>query len=201
VVFAPHALAFAMHPRVLSVVAEFIGAAPTLLRLGAWRSVPAPPQKFGPHIFHRDKDDFRACKLFLYLTDVGPEDGPHVFVRRSHDPAQVKAHLTANGMPSDLVTPLFEASGRQHADVIPQIFGPLVTEIHGKAGTAFLECTYGYHRGKMPTRKNRIVLEAVYGTVPFPTHANAFASITLEQWPDKVTDNALTRHALRLLLA
>ncbi|MDX2142400.1 MAG: hypothetical protein SFV19_03505 [Rhodospirillaceae bacterium] len=201
VVAAPHALGLAMRPKLLSIVAEFLGAAPTLLQLGAWRSIPTPPQNFPPHIFHRDKDDFRACKLFLYLADVGPENGPHVFVKRSHDPALVKDYLTTNGMTPDLVKPLFQGDGRQHNDVIPRIFGPLVTEVYGKAGTAFLACTFGYHRGKMPTQNNRLVMEAVYGNVPFPKYVNAFSSISLQKWPDKVADNALTRHALRLLIA
>lgn len=33
---------------------------------------------------HRDYDDFKFVSLITYLTDVGPENGPHVFWPGTH---------------------------------------------------------------------------------------------------------------------
>ena len=35
-------------------------------------------------LFHFDMDRIRFLKVFIYLTDVGTENGPHVYVRGSH---------------------------------------------------------------------------------------------------------------------
>ena len=33
------------------------------------------------HMFHRDIDDFKFLKLFIYINDVGIDNGPHVVVQ------------------------------------------------------------------------------------------------------------------------
>ena len=41
-------------------------------------------RKIGPQLFHRDYESFNFVKLFVYLTDVGKENGPHEYIIRSN---------------------------------------------------------------------------------------------------------------------
>ncbi len=199
IVAAPHALSFATHPRILSLVKEYLGGAPTIVDLCAWWTIPSPTDDYGAHIFHRDKDDFRALKLFLYTTDVETEDGPHIFARFTHDPAFTKDYLARNGLSPELMKPLFEGNGRLIADSIPQLFGNHISEITGKAGTSFLEGTYGFHRGKTAKRRRRGLFQVLYATIPYPLRLQRFAPVALDKLPGDCIETDLSRHATRLL--
>ena len=151
----------------------------------------------GAQVFHRDRDEFRACKLFVYLTDVGPEDGPHVFVRGSHDPANLAADL---GLPQSQVASFFEKDGRAMAATIETRLPRQVTELTGAAGTSFLEITYGFHRGKPPTAARRVLLQALFALVPYPNRVQHCARKRLAELPSDCEDSPLNRHMLRLFL-
>jgi hypothetical protein len=80
---APHVLALFNDPVVLEAAELFLGCKPLLDNLGCWWSFGARDAAKGAQRYHRDFDSLRGFKLFLYLTDVGPESGPHVFMRGS----------------------------------------------------------------------------------------------------------------------
>ena len=71
-------------PGILRLVSGYLGCKPTISSLGVRWSLPAAARPEATQLFHRDPDDWRFLKLFVYLTDVGPEAGPHVYVRGSH---------------------------------------------------------------------------------------------------------------------
>lgn len=83
--FAPDGpwLGFALDERLLSLVAQYFGAAPCLQSVELIRSQPARPGSplFRSQLWHCDNNnDTRMVKLFVYLTDVGPEHGPLSFL-------------------------------------------------------------------------------------------------------------------------
>jgi hypothetical protein len=199
VVAAPHSLAVATSPRILNIVQEYLGGPPTIVDICAWWTVPTVTEDYGAHIFHRDKDDFRACKMFLYMTDVGTEDGPHIFARFTHDPHFTRTFLDEKGLSHELMTSLYEGNGRHIAEQIPKIFGDQIFEITGKAGTAFLESTYGFHRGKTAKRNRRGLFQVMYALMPYPLRLQRFATVALDRLPPDCADTDLTRYATRLL--
>ena len=74
-------------------------------------------------------------KLFVYITDVGPDNGPHVYIRGSHKPGLSQ-------------TREFRARGYQRIedDEIASEFGARsLIEITGKRGTVFMADTRGFH--------------------------------------------------------
>jgi hypothetical protein len=202
---APHALRLATHPRILGIVGGFLGTAPIIADLCAWRTDPSPNDDYGAHQFHRDRDDFRACKLFLYLSDVEADDGPHVFVRGSHDPESTKSllerrQLGAKLLGAKLFDSLFCSDGRAIGNMIPKIFGEAVTQITGNAGKCFLESTYGFHRGRSVRRRSRLLFQVLYAGVMYPHRYERFSSIELEQIPADCLNNESTRRALSAIL-
>ena len=147
---APHLLAFANDPRVLAIVEDSLGAKPTIAALRLWWSTPTPSgESEHAENFHRDIDDLRFLKLFVYLTDVDDQSGPHIYARGSHR----KNTLTQLGRFTDE-----EVEAAVGADTILRLKGP--------AGTSFLESTYGLHRGLPPTHRPRLVFQPLYTLRP-----------------------------------
>jgi hypothetical protein len=149
VVRAPHAFEIANDSQVLSVVTQMLGAKPTISLISAWWSLPADGTAQQAENFHRDVDDWRFVKLFCYLTDVDETSGPHVFVKGSHKEnklTQIRRFTDA------------ETEATFGADSLLRFTGP--------AGTAFLENTYGVHRGTPPTDNPRLIFQVLYSLRP-----------------------------------
>lgn len=153
----PQLKQIAQHEAVLREAAMHIGAVPKILDVSAWIStVPVTTDVDPAQRWHRDLDDWRACKLFVYLTDVGPENGPHQFVPGSHRPE----YFERRGLVPDK---FFIGAGR-NVEGVPEIVDQLPRlEICAKAGTMFLANTYCFHKGKVPTAGRRVLFQVMYG--------------------------------------
>jgi hypothetical protein len=147
---APHAIRIANDPRLLAVVSDVLKAKPTIGALTAWWTAPAGDGS-AEHAerFHRDVDDWRFIKLFLYLTDVDESAGPHVFVKGSH-----------------AVNAMTEIRRYDDADVEQRFGKDNIVRFTGSAGTAFLENTSGMHRGLPSTWKPRLIFQVLYSLRP-----------------------------------
>jgi hypothetical protein len=134
---------------VLRIAADYLGCKPTLAGLGAYWSFPGnEPAVYTQH-FHRDLDDWRFVKLFVYLTDVDHGSGPHAYVMQSHRTA---APLRARPYSRRTI------DSRYGGDKVHTVLGP--------RGTAFMADTYGIHAGTVPTREPRLILQAQYSVLP-----------------------------------
>lgn len=150
IVRVPHLLELANNPRVLAPVARWLGGRPTLAALRLWWSTPSgdgTPEH--AELFHRDVDDLRFVKLFVYLTDVTDSTGPHVFVDGSH-----------------LVDRLTEIRRYEDEEVEAAFGADTIRRLVGPAGTAFLENTYGMHRGVPPVAGPRLIFQPLYALSP-----------------------------------
>jgi hypothetical protein len=146
----PHLLEIANHPKVIAAVEGVFGCKPTIGYMQAWWSVPTPDGKprFA-ELFHRDFDDVAFLKLFIYLTDVEPENGPHEFVLASHKDASLR--------------PIRRYSDNE---VITNFGANRLVRFTGKAGTMFIENTTGLHRGLPVSKGRRLILQIVYSMLP-----------------------------------
>jgi hypothetical protein len=203
IVAAPHVLKLATHPTLLSLAGEFLACAPTIINLEAWWSPARERDPEGPQILHRDKDDFRACKFFMYLTDVAAEDGPFVFAQRSHDPHFVAAQLAHQGKDPAWLKLIFalKAGGRDFAKLYEHFFAPLLIEAVGAKGTSFMVNSLGLHRGRPPSRGRRGAIAITYGMIGYPDRLKWFGGVALKHLPSDCVDTDATRHAARLLSA
>ena len=126
-----------------------LGCKPTISNLSIWWSLVADGTAQEAENFHRDVDDWRFVKFFLYLSDVDADAGPHHFVRGSHRRAR------------------FLKKRRLTDAEVRGVFGDkdmLVTQ--GRTGDAFLEDTFGIHKGQPPKLRNRLLLQAEYSINP-----------------------------------
>jgi hypothetical protein len=97
--------------------------------------------------FHWDNDFKKFLKLYIYLTDVDHESGPHLYVEKSHK-FKKKEHRLCR---------LFSDSN------IYQNYNN-IKEFNGKAGSSFFVDSYGLHKGKEPKKNSRILLNIHFGS-------------------------------------
>ena len=150
VVGCPHLLDVANHPTILAAIEGIFGCKPTVGVMCAWWSIPTADGKpRHAENFHRDFDDVNFIKLFVYLTDVGPENGPHEYIEGSH---RISLMCEIRRFTDDQVLATFPAN-------------PKISFV-GSAGTMFLENTYGLHRGQPVRKDRRLILQIVYSMLP-----------------------------------
>lgn len=148
---APYLLSIANRPDILAIVGGLLGCKPTLGYLATWWSYHTAKGAQQAEHFHRDVDDWRFVKLFIYLTDVGPENGPHIYVSHSSRSPRLRQI-------------------RRFADeeVLASFGANQVLELMGRAGEGFLEDTFGIHKGQPVAAGNRLIFQAVYSMFPLP---------------------------------
>jgi hypothetical protein len=106
-------------------------------------------------LFHQDRDRLSFLKFFIYLTDVNPETGPHVYLSGSHRD----------------IPPSLRGDGRKDDDAVRAagLWGN-VSEINGPAGSLMAVDTIGLHKGKTPIASDRLALEIEFATSLFGAH-------------------------------
>jgi len=128
-------------PRITGLIASYLGCKPTLSSIGIrWSKTADKPPSY--QSFHRDPDDWRFVKVFVYLTDVSSLTGPHSYVRRSH-----------------LTKTRFRAKPYGLEEVQREYGQEAVWQVLGAAGTSFIADTYGIHRGDVPVEAPRLILQ------------------------------------------
>ena len=151
IILAPHLLSIANRPDILSVVEQLLGCKPTIGYLAAWWSYPTQKGAQQAEHFHRDVDDWRFIKLFIYLTDVDANNGPHIYVHHSS------------------ASPLLREIRRFSDQEVQDAFGSeSIRTVTGRAGDGFLEDTFGIHKGQPVQEGTRLIFQAVYSMYPLP---------------------------------
>lgn len=149
VMSCPLIVALINAPEVLSLAGAYLGCCPTLSSVGLRWSFPSAAEATDVQRFHRDPDDWRFVKLFVYLTDVDENSGPHVYVQGSH-----RASVALRARSHDLTQ-------------IEKTYGPKAAiTVTGPRGTAFMADTAGIHMGMPPSNQPRLMLVAQYSLLP-----------------------------------
>jgi hypothetical protein len=155
-------LDIANDPGILQVVQEFLGAKPTISNVNMWWSFGGRKQAEHAQLFHRDMDDWRFCKLFIYLTDVSEKSGPHIYVRNSSK------------------SPKLRKIKRYKDSEIESTFGKEnVLKFTGRKGTMFIVDTYGFHKGLLPDSEDRLLLQIQYSF--YPIGIEKYEPVKIEQ--------------------
>lgn len=145
----PHMLELANSPVLIGLTGEYLGCMPTISTIGIRWSFPGATASIQTQHFHRDPDDWRFLKFFLYLSDVDLDSGPHIYVKGTHRHAgTIRARRFG----------LAELERRYGRDAIVSVTGP--------RGTSFVADTYGIHAGPVPLRRSRLMLEVGYSILP-----------------------------------
>ena len=103
-------------------------------------------------LFHQDRDRLSFLNFYVYLTDVGPDNGPHTYVRG-----------TQRRVPRSLAS-----DGRKDDDLVRRAgLWDKVISLTGDAGTMMAVDTVGLHKGQPPVEGDRCVLQVEFATSLF----------------------------------
>jgi len=130
---------------------SYLGCRPVLTNLAMWWSNTAQSDRAAreenAQMFHFDLDRVKWVKIFVYLTDVSQNTGPHVFVKGSHAAGSVPRRL-------------LRGYCRYGDEEVESAFGAdRIVEITGERGTVFVADTRGFHKGKEPVDDCRLLLQ------------------------------------------
>lgn len=152
----------ATEPRVVHIVNAYMEMWSKLVyyHLGSIKPVPAGSSEVQSQRWHRDPEEKRMCKLFVYLTDVKDKgSGPFTYVPESVR-GQKFGHLFPQRPPAGSYPP-----DEKVAQAIPE---ENIKRMTGKAGTVMFCDTTGIHKGGYVTDNERIMFTAGFNA---PTYA------------------------------
>lgn len=136
----------------------YLGCPATISIASLWWSHPSAEPIGGMQMWHHDRGDFRSVNLFVYLTEVTSETGPHMYVPGTHE-----SYYGAQ-------TPEFlEWFDRSHRKTDAEVAQHCLREpvmFYGAAGTSFFEDTRGLHKGLPPVTGSRLCFEICYTVLP-----------------------------------
>jgi len=142
----------------LALSQAYLGSRPRADVLSMWwhTNFHSRPDSEAAQYFHFDMDRLRWLKIFIYLTDVGPDDGPHTFVEGSHQ---------TGGIPADMLN---RGYTRLTDDEVIAEYGPTrLIEFAAPRGTIIIEDTRGLHKGKHVSGADRLVLQLQFSNSLF----------------------------------
>jgi hypothetical protein len=169
----PHIMQVMNRPDVLRVAEEYLGCQPTISGLRIDWSCPATGAGYVQR-FHRDYDDWKIVKLFIYLSDVDDTSGPHEFVATSH-----KRSGQLRAIPYEQQD-LERTYGREQ-----------LVRVVGPRGTSFMVDTWGIHKGNVPMTRTRMMLQIQYSILPVLKFAYRPVPMALPSEFDRYTNRLL----------
>ena len=145
---------FSTDPVMALIAQRYLGQPVMMDEVALWwtTSKRSEDANLNAQLFHQDRDRLSFLKFFIYLTDVEPDTGPHVYVKGSH--RDLPWSLRGDGRKTD---ELVRSAGLWNN----------VTEICGPAGSIMAVDTIGLHKGQTPLRGDRLALENEFSTSLF----------------------------------
>jgi Phytanoyl-CoA dioxygenase (PhyH) len=157
---SPLLQSLATDPQLLAIARGYLTAEPVLIGARMWWSfsgeVDTKEKKQAGQGFHYDLDGYRALAFFFYLTDVGPSNGPHVYVRGTHKKKMLKHVVSLH-------------KGREDAEIERSYELKKQVVCCAKAGSGFAEDIFGFHKGQHPETGDRLLLQLRFGLRDYGT--------------------------------
>jgi len=152
-------------PSALAIAECYLRTLPVLSMVNLWWSATFgdEPGADAAQEFHFDFDPPpRWLLFFVYLTDVGPDNGPHVFAKGTHiSDIPAAGPLLARGYVRIPDADVAAAFGKES-----------IVELYGKRGTVLAVDTRGFHKGKLLKAGHRLMAQLTYSS---PAYSGAHA--------------------------
>jgi len=142
--------------RVLDIVGSYMDVAPKFrgFSLRITLPVPAGTTEYFSQRWHRDPEDRKMLKIFIYMTDVLDDtQGPFIYAKGSQ-PGGVRQHI----FPSQAPAATYPEIGAVE-NVIP---AESIITCFGKAGTIIFADTSGLHKGGYTISRPRLMYTGTF---------------------------------------
>ena len=77
-------LRLALNRKLLEIVSLYLGMWPRLNLISAWLNYPTKDAPKELQLWHRDPEDLKIIKVFIYLNDVDEKGGPFCYIPTTH---------------------------------------------------------------------------------------------------------------------
>jgi hypothetical protein len=212
IVAAPHLIEAALSDDMIAMAAAHLGCTPILSSLQVWwnfsehRANPvaeagASLTDNSPRHYHRDLNDFRMFWVYLYLTDVDDDCGPHQILKGSGSYRNIERRLRSSAAEFN-VGQFFYQYGYQIPDgVLDELFPDAVTTFSGAAGATLLSNGFNFHRIRYPLVKPRLMFAARFSLyqAPFTGDTRDGDPIPFSFIADRVATTSTMRHVTQNL--
>ena len=143
---------------ILAVAQAYLGARPVADVTSMWwhTAYSDQPDAEAAQFYHFDMDRIRWLKIFIYLTEVGPDNGPHCFIAGSQRTSGIPPELLSKGY-----VRLTDEEVSQHFPA------ERMKEFNAPAGTIIIEDTRGLHKGQAVRRGDRLMLQLQFSNCLF----------------------------------
>jgi hypothetical protein len=178
----PHLIDLTKDPNFLHIANNYLGTKPILDLILFWWSTSfqelnvSDSERIGlknaaAQMYHFDMDRLKFLKFFIYLTDVDEFNGPHMYVKKTHN--KCPKYIRNDGRYSD--------------SFIEENACNDIVEITGKAGTIIIADTRGIHKGKELEKGERLIFQlefanSDFGKPEFQMISSKFNSIINERF-------------------
>lgn len=142
----------------LALAESYLGAAPKLDVLSMWwhTGFHDRPDSEAAQMYHFDLDRPRWLKIFIYLTDVGLQNGPHSFIKGSHCIGAIPDKFLQRGYVR-----------LNDAEVLNEYGAEREIVFTAPRGTIIAEDTIGLHKGGVVTGGARLLLQLQFSSSLF----------------------------------
>ena len=142
-----------LEDNLIRTAALYLKSRPRIMSLAMWKSYSG----FGTDAnasqkYHFDNDRANFLKLFIYLTDVTEQNGPHTYVKGSHNQKPKK---------------LLHGEKLEDFEIERHYRGNVETVITGLKGQAFFADTAAFHKGTKVIAGTRAIFQINYATDNF----------------------------------
>src|SRR5262245_41377331 len=153
-------LRFAVQPVVLDVANAYFGMFTRLLYYNVWHNLPTQSEARESQLWHRDPEDRRILKLFVYLSDVDDGSGPLSYALGTHGLGMVKT-VPESRLLKEGSTFVRRSDDTQMSAALPR---EKWTTAVGRKGTMVFVDTRGYHKGGFVRERDRIVYTCMFNS-------------------------------------
>ena len=143
---------------IVSLAQTYLQAEPVADVISMWwhTAFSDQPDSEAAQYYHFDLDRIKWLKFFIYLTDVGPENGPHKFIAGSH---------RTGGIPGELLKKGY--ARLMDEEVAPHYRSADFIEFTAPRGTIIAEDTRGLHKGQHVISGHRLMLQIQFSNSLF----------------------------------
>lgn len=151
---------------ILGIVNEYMEMASKITYMAPMKTLVAKDStEISSQAWHRDPEEKKIVKMFIYLNDVDEHTGPFIYIPQTHYTGKW-GKLFPQRPP--------EGSYPSIEDVRKYIPENAIRTMTGKAGTVIFCDTYGLHKGGHATKHERIMYTAFFAA-PTSTEPRRFS--------------------------
>ena len=167
----------------LRIANRFLKTKPMLDIITMWWSLPFSSEAAdkAAQKYHFDMDRFKFMKFFFYLNDVGPDNGPHCYVK---------------GSTHNIPKAILEDRRIEDQEIAENYPAENILELMGSAGTIMAVDTRGFHKGKTLISGKRLLLQLQFSNAVFGAPRNPIKGANLNEQNKKTKKEKPRSYAL-----